>query len=75
MLAISDALKKHGLNKENIRFELFASGQPGRAKKKAASNQTTETGTMGRVTLNGVHVRLVYVQHVAQKLLRAKWKW
>jgi len=53
MLAISDALKKHGLNKENIRFELFASGQPGRAKKKAASNQTTETGTMGRVTLNG----------------------
>lgn len=53
MLTISDALKKHGLNKENIRFELFTSGQPGRAKKKAASNLTTETGTLGRVTLNG----------------------
>ena len=53
MLAISDALKNYGLDKENIRFELFASGQPGRARKKAVSSQATDTGTSGRVTLNG----------------------
>ncbi|MEM9797187.1 MAG: 2Fe-2S iron-sulfur cluster-binding protein [Pseudomonadota bacterium] len=30
MLAISEALQDHGLPKERIKFELFASGQPGR---------------------------------------------
>lgn len=53
MLAISDALKEHGLDKDQIRFELFASGQPGRAKKKAASATSQEKGTSGRVTLGG----------------------
>ena len=53
MLAISNALKKHGLEKEKIRFELFASGQPGRAKTKAASSYMHQSGIPGRVTLNG----------------------
>ncbi len=53
MLAISDALKKHGLERDQIRFELFASGQPGRAKKRAASAGGNETGIPGRVTLGG----------------------
>ena len=32
MLAIAGALREHGLSDEQIKFELFASGQPGRAK-------------------------------------------
>ena len=53
MLAISDALKEHGLNKEQIRFELFASGQPGRARKRATSVEGDKKGTPGRVTIGG----------------------
>ena len=53
MLAISEALKNHGLKKEDIRFELFASGQPGRAKRPAKSQQINEDGVEGRVILNG----------------------
>lgn len=53
MLAIVEALKNNGLKKEDIRFELFASGQPGRAKKRANSNQNNKAGVEGRVTLNG----------------------
>jgi len=53
MLAIADALEKHGLDKQSIRFELFASDQPGRAPKPAASSKVSEQGVSGRVTLNG----------------------
>lgn len=55
MLAIAAALKEHGLADSQIKFELFASGQPGRAKKRptstaaATSNSTTEA----TVTLDG----------------------
>lgn len=54
MLAISTALKKHGLPKEDIRFELFASGQPGRAKKRATSQRDKTSGIPGKVTMGGV---------------------
>ncbi|MEM9581291.1 MAG: 2Fe-2S iron-sulfur cluster-binding protein, partial [Pseudomonadota bacterium] len=37
MLGIAKALEGHGLAKDQIKFELFASGQPGRAKRKASS--------------------------------------
>ena len=37
MLTIADGLRRHGLADEQIRFELFASSQPGRAKAQAAS--------------------------------------
>ncbi|MET1412286.1 1,2-phenylacetyl-CoA epoxidase subunit PaaE [Roseibium sp. HPY-6] len=37
MLTIADSLRAHGLSDEQIRFELFASSQPGRAKARAKS--------------------------------------
>lgn len=42
MLTISKSLKDHGLSEDQIKFELFASGQPGRAKRKA---QTVDAGS------------------------------
>ena len=46
MQAISKSLKDHGLNEAQIKFELFASGQPGRAKRKAHSvDAVSHTGT------------------------------
>ncbi len=54
MLAISQALKDHGLTKDQIRYELFASSQPGRAKSRAASRNNDDKGIKGRVTLGGV---------------------
>jgi ring-1,2-phenylacetyl-CoA epoxidase subunit PaaE len=55
MLTIADSLRKHGLADEQIRFELFASSQPGRAKARAQS-QAAATGA-GKcevsVTLDG----------------------
>lgn len=53
MLTISDALKEHGLDKDQIRFELFASGQPGRAKKRAVSADSNDVGIPGRVIIGG----------------------
>ncbi len=53
MLAISQALSDHGLRKEQIRFELFASGQPGRAPQRAKSTDQTSDGVEGRVTIGG----------------------
>ncbi|MDJ0613154.1 MAG: 2Fe-2S iron-sulfur cluster-binding protein [Rhizobiaceae bacterium] len=60
MLAISDALETHGLAKEDIRFELFASGQPGRAKKKALSSKDDKKGIPGKVTIGGVTQTLLF---------------
>ena len=37
MLGISAALQDHGLDKDQIKFELFASGQPGRLPQRAAT--------------------------------------
>jgi len=46
MQAIAKSLKGHGLNDNQIKFELFASGQPGRAKRKAQSvDAAGHTGT------------------------------
>ncbi len=54
MLAIAGALKEHGLSDEQIKFELFASGQPGRAKKRVASAEvSTSNSTEATVTLDG----------------------
>lgn len=53
MLAISEALSKHGLSKDQIRFELFASGQQGRAPKRATSVDQSDAGNQGRVTIGG----------------------
>jgi len=55
MLAIVDALKDHGLKKEQIKFELFGSNQPGRAAQKAGTVGDGKTGvqTLATITLDG----------------------
>ncbi|TYC53106.1 phenylacetate-CoA oxygenase/reductase subunit PaaK [Rhodobacterales bacterium] len=55
MLTIADSLRKHGLTDDQIRFELFASSQPGRAKTKASSKSAAAAaGTCQvSVTLDG----------------------
>ena len=58
MVAISDALQDHGVAKDRIRFELFASGQPGRLPQRVAELQASAEGVSGRVTLGGVATRL-----------------
>ncbi len=47
MLGIAAALRAHGLDDSQIKFELFASGQPGRARQKA---KTAGTGTAANQT-------------------------
>ena len=42
MLGIAASLKDHGLKDEQIKFELFASGQPGKLKRKAKTAQDAE---------------------------------
>lgn len=55
MLAIAGALREHGLADKQIKFELFASGQPGRAKAKASSAAAADQGASceATVTLDG----------------------
>ncbi|MCL7463445.1 1,2-phenylacetyl-CoA epoxidase subunit PaaE [Phaeovulum sp. NW3] len=55
MLAIAASLRAHGLDDTQIKFELFASSQPGRAKAKAVSQQAIApgSGTAATVTLDG----------------------
>jgi len=55
MLGIARALEAHGLEKSQIKFELFASGQPGRAKRpaKSASAASAAAKTQIRITLDG----------------------
>jgi ring-1,2-phenylacetyl-CoA epoxidase subunit PaaE len=55
MLAIAAALREHGVDDSRIKFELFASGQPGRAKKPLVSEaaSTSNSTTEATVTLDG----------------------
>lgn len=54
MLGIARSLKAHGLTDAQIKFELFASGQPGRAPQKAASKAAvTGEACEATVTLDG----------------------
>lgn len=55
MLAIAASLREHGLSDGQIKFELFASGQPGRARAKAVSKTavTPGSGVQATVTLDG----------------------
>jgi ring-1,2-phenylacetyl-CoA epoxidase subunit PaaE len=55
MLAIAASLRDHGLTDAQIKFELFASGQPGRARVKAVSRDAVKpgSGTAATVTLDG----------------------
>jgi ring-1,2-phenylacetyl-CoA epoxidase subunit PaaE len=51
MLAVSEALKSHGLDESAIKFELFASAQPGKAKKKASSGDIAARGRKCSATI------------------------
>jgi len=55
MLTIAESLRAHGLTDDRIKFELFASSQPGRAKKRATSRQEASAGNTCEVsvTLDG----------------------
>ncbi|MDM7256009.1 MAG: 1,2-phenylacetyl-CoA epoxidase subunit PaaE [Paracoccus sp. (in: a-proteobacteria)] len=55
MLAIAEALRSHGLRDDQIKFELFASGQPGRAKKRSGQADLADgaPATEATVTLDG----------------------
>ncbi|MDJ0630585.1 MAG: 2Fe-2S iron-sulfur cluster-binding protein [Rhodobacter sp.] len=55
MLGIAGALREAGLDDGQIKFELFASAQPGRAKRNAAPKHTASTAnqTVFAITLDG----------------------
>jgi ring-1,2-phenylacetyl-CoA epoxidase subunit PaaE len=55
MLGIARSLRAHGLTDAQIRFELFASGQPGRLKAPVAGRGAAAggAGTEARITLDG----------------------
>ena len=55
MLAIAAALRDHGLTDEQIKFELFASAQPGRLTRKATSDDTGSQAksTEATITMDG----------------------
>ena len=54
MLAIAASLRDHGLTDDQIKFELFASSQPGRARKKAVSVEADSADACeATVTLDG----------------------
>jgi ring-1,2-phenylacetyl-CoA epoxidase subunit PaaE len=55
MLGIAASLREHGLTDAQIKFELFGSSQPGRAKKQAIAADATQSGatTQATVTVDG----------------------
>ena len=72
MLAIAAALREHGLTDAQIKFELFASGQPGRAQAAAASTAaiTCNATCEATVTLDGA-TRAFRMPKEGQSLLDA----
>lgn len=71
MLGIAAALRDHGLTDDQIKFELFASGQPGRAKKRPVSAAAAAAGetTQIAVTIDGA--TRSFVMPKDQSLLQA----
>ena len=55
MLGIAKSLREHGMDDADIKFELFASAQPGRARRKAVPKDaaSTDPQTATTVTLDG----------------------
>ncbi|MEM7694131.1 MAG: 2Fe-2S iron-sulfur cluster-binding protein [Pseudomonadota bacterium] len=54
MLAIAQSLRDHGLSDHQIKFELFASGQPGRLARKTTTDPGAKTPTIAAaITLDG----------------------
>ncbi len=72
MLAVADALKAHGMDEAAIKFELFASAQPGRARKKAATGDVASRAALCSATiiLDGA-ARVVEIAKGGQSVLEA----
>ncbi|MCW3781331.1 2Fe-2S iron-sulfur cluster-binding protein [Defluviimonas salinarum] len=72
MLAIAKSLRAHGIADDRIKFELFASGQPGRAKQKAVSVTAAASAhaTEATVTLDGT-ARTFRIEKEGPSLLEA----
>ena len=72
MLGIAEALRAHGLPDDRIKFELFASGQPGRARRRpeAAAARGEEGGCEAVITLDGV-TRVVAMPKDGRSILEA----
>lgn len=72
MLAIAESLRDHGLTDAQIKFELFASGQPGRApvRPRVASAADTSQTAQATITLDGM-TRTLSIQKNGQSLLDA----
>ena len=72
MLAIAAALRDHGLRDEQIKFELFGSSQPGRARRKVESAAGADHGATceATVTLDGATRTFKFPRH-GQSLLEA----
>lgn len=72
MLAIAAALREHGLGEEKIKFELFASSQPGRRARRAEAGHIADKGAecTASVTLDGATRTFAMAKH-GQSLLDA----
>lgn len=72
MLGIAEALRAHGLDDAQIKFELFASSQPGRARRKPTSAEAASGDATCRatVTLDGT-TRTFTMAKAGQSLLEA----
>lgn len=72
MLTIAAALRGHGMRDDQIKFELFASSQPGRARRKVESLVAAdhETSCEATVTLDGTTRIFKFPKH-GQRLLDA----
>lgn len=67
MLGIAAALRGHGLTDAQIKFELFASAQPGRARRKAAAADAASSANQATVaiTLDGATQTVTMPKDVA----------
>lgn len=72
MLAVAETLKEHGLRDDQVKFELFASGQPGRARRPAtaATAESGEATCTATIILDGA-AQTVTVAKGSQTILEA----
>ncbi|MFT4715364.1 MAG: ring-1,2-phenylacetyl-CoA epoxidase subunit PaaE [Paracoccaceae bacterium] len=72
MQGISQSLQDHGLDESMIKYELFASGQPGLAKRKTTNQNAgqMQATTTAHVTLEGT-TRILQMPKVGQSVLEA----
>lgn len=72
MLAVAEALKARGMPESRIKFELFSSAQPGRARRRAAAKEGAAAGETCKATiiLDGVR-RVLEMPKSGQSVLEA----